>query len=101
MKKMILMLLIISGTAMGYECDGRQYCSQMTSCGEASWFIENCPGMRMDGDHDGVPCESQWCGSNATYSNRQPVFENYILKIKQTPTSGSFRICPGKEKECM
>jgi hypothetical protein len=21
----------------------------------------NCPGVKMDGDHDGVPCEKQWC----------------------------------------
>ncbi|AVQ71526.1 hypothetical protein B5D77_09645 [Microcystis sp. MC19] len=22
----------------------------------------NCPNVKMDGDDDGVPCESQWCG---------------------------------------
>jgi cold shock CspA family protein len=44
-----------------FQCDGRKYCSQMTSCAEATFFIRNCPGTRMDGDGDGVPCESQWC----------------------------------------
>ena len=44
-----------------YECDGRVYCSEMTSCEEARWFLEHCPGTKMDGDSDGVPCESQWC----------------------------------------
>jgi hypothetical protein len=44
-----------------YKCDGRQYCSQMTSCAEATYFLKNCPGVKMDGDNDGVPCESQWC----------------------------------------
>ncbi|PMZ87530.1 MULTISPECIES: excalibur calcium-binding domain-containing protein [unclassified Pseudomonas] len=43
------------------KCDGREYCSQMTSCEEAKNFLRNCPGMKMDGDNDGVPCESQWC----------------------------------------
>ncbi|MNF39043.1 Excalibur calcium-binding domain protein [compost metagenome] len=43
------------------KCDGRKRCSQMTSCAEATSFLQNCPGMEMDGDHDGVPCESQWC----------------------------------------
>ncbi|MBK7989381.1 MAG: cold shock domain-containing protein [Comamonadaceae bacterium] len=28
---------------------------------EATLFLQNCPGMEMDGDHDGVPCEEQWC----------------------------------------
>ena len=44
-----------------FHCDGRQYCSQMTSCREAKLFLKNCPGMKMDGDGDGVPCEEQWC----------------------------------------
>ncbi|MDR1349647.1 MAG: excalibur calcium-binding domain-containing protein [Zoogloeaceae bacterium] len=44
-----------------YQCDGRTHCSQMTSCEEAVWFLENCPNTKMDGDHDGIPCEQQWC----------------------------------------
>ena len=44
-----------------YACDGRTMCSQMTSCPEATYFIRNCPSTQMDGDGDGVPCESQWC----------------------------------------
>lgn len=48
----------------GFSCDGRVYCSQMGSCREATWFLRNCPGMKMDGDGDGVPCERQWCGTS-------------------------------------
>jgi hypothetical protein len=44
-----------------YKCDGRTYCSQMASCEEATFFIKNCPDTKMDGDMDGIPCESQWC----------------------------------------
>ncbi|GDY36389.1 excalibur calcium-binding domain-containing protein [Acidovorax sp. NB1] len=44
-----------------YRCDGRQHCSQMTSCSEAKFFLQNCPGTKMDGNGDGVPCEQQWC----------------------------------------
>lgn len=44
-----------------YRCDGRKFCSQMTSCQEATWFLKNCPGMKMDGNNDGVPCEKEWC----------------------------------------
>jgi endonuclease YncB( thermonuclease family) len=43
------------------RCDGRTYCSQMSSCAEATWFLKNCPGVKMDGNRDGVPCEQQWC----------------------------------------
>ncbi|MCC6072000.1 excalibur calcium-binding domain-containing protein [Massilia sp. GCM10020059] len=42
-------------------CDGRTRCSQMKSCAEATYFQEQCPGAEMDGDRDGIPCETQWC----------------------------------------
>lgn len=48
-------------SASNFQCDGRTHCSQMTSCAEATFFIRNCPGTKMDGNNDGVPCESQWC----------------------------------------
>jgi len=44
-----------------FRCDGRTHCSQMTSCAEATFFLRNCPYVQMDGNHDGVPCEQQWC----------------------------------------
>jgi predicted negative regulator of RcsB-dependent stress response len=44
-----------------FKCDGRTHCSQMTSCEEAKFYLNNCPDTKMDGNHDGVPCEKQWC----------------------------------------
>lgn len=44
-----------------FKCDGRTHCSQMTSCQEATFFLKNCPGVKMDGNNDGIPCEKQWC----------------------------------------
>ena len=45
-----------------FTCDGRQYCSQMTSRAEANYFTKHCPNTKMDGDNDGIPCErdSRW-----------------------------------------
>jgi len=45
----------------GFKCDGRTTCSQMTSCAEARYFLQHCPNTTMDGNHDGDPCERQWC----------------------------------------
>ena len=53
--------LAISPVAPRYKCDGRIHCSQMTSCEEATYFLRNCPGVKMDGNNDGIPCERQWC----------------------------------------
>ena len=47
--------------ASTFICDGRTMCSQMRSCAEATYFLKHCPGTKMDGDGDGVPCEQQWC----------------------------------------
>jgi hypothetical protein len=50
-----------SNASSRYSCDGRIHCSQMTSCAEATFFLKNCPGVKMDGDNDGIACEQQWC----------------------------------------
>jgi len=58
-----------SPVSVSFHCDGRTYCSQMTSCAEAKFFLRNCPNVKMDGGRDGrgpgdgVPCEQQWCTS--------------------------------------
>jgi len=33
----------------------------MTFCQEATYFLKNCPGVKMDVNNDGAPCEQQWC----------------------------------------
>ena len=43
-----------------YTCDGRIHCSQMRSYEEALFFLRNCPGVKMDGNLDGIPCERQF-----------------------------------------
>lgn len=48
--------------APAFQCDGRTLCTEMRSCEEATYFLQHCPGAQMDGDHDGVACEQQWCG---------------------------------------
>jgi len=49
---------VSSSSSARFRCDGRQYCSQMTSRAEAEFFTRNCPNTKMDGDHDGIPCEN-------------------------------------------
>ncbi len=46
---------------MGFTCEGKVYCSQMTSCYEAKFYLANCPNVKIDGNNDGEPCETQWC----------------------------------------
>ena len=48
-------------TESAFSCEGKRYCSEMHSCAEARYYLNACPNTEMDGDNDGVPCESQWC----------------------------------------
>ncbi|WP_115719026.1 excalibur calcium-binding domain-containing protein [Gallaecimonas mangrovi] len=45
-----------------FHCEGKVYCSQMGSRAEANFYLAHCPGTKMDGDNDGIPCEndSRW-----------------------------------------
>jgi cold shock CspA family protein len=45
-----------------FQCRGKRSCPEMTSCAEAIFYLRNCTGTELDGDGDGIPCESQWCG---------------------------------------
>jgi len=50
-----------AATTEAFRCNGRTRCTEMTSCEEAIFFLRNCPGVQMDGEGDGIPCERQWC----------------------------------------
>ena len=40
------------------KCGQKKYCSQMTSCEEAKYYLNVCGLKRLDRDGDGIPCES-------------------------------------------
>ena len=45
--------------AQSWSCSPRKTCGRINSCEEAVWYHRNCSwGGRLDGDNDGVPCES-------------------------------------------
>jgi len=43
-----------------FQCQGKVWCTEMTSYEEAVFYLRNCPGTKMDGDGDGIPCERQF-----------------------------------------
>ena len=48
-----------SATASGgFTCAGKRYCREMTSCEEAKFYLTQCGVRSLDGNHDGVPCET-------------------------------------------
>lgn len=47
-----------SQTSQSFDCGTKRYCKEMTSCEEAKYYLEHCGLTRLDGDKDGIPCES-------------------------------------------
>lgn len=48
----------ITGGASAFRCGAKTYCREMGSCSEARFHLESCGLERLDGDGDGVPCET-------------------------------------------
>jgi endonuclease YncB( thermonuclease family) len=46
---------------VGSSCGSKRYCKEMASCEEARFYLTQCGLSRLDGDGDGIPCESL-CG---------------------------------------
>jgi hypothetical protein len=46
-----------SSYTASYKCGSKRYCSQMTSCKEAKYYLNVCGLKKLDRDRDGIPCE--------------------------------------------
>jgi deoxyribonuclease-1 len=43
---------------MQFSCVQRKTCGQMVSCDEAQFHLNECGNRKLDGNRDGVACES-------------------------------------------
>ena len=66
--KLVLLFSVLTSLALGLDCNAKTYCSQFSSCEEATRYLRECSRAQeggtqhTDGDGDGVPCEKQLCG---------------------------------------
>lgn len=49
---------VIAQETLVYNCDGKTKCSEMVSCKEALYYLNHCGLTTLDGDRDGLPCET-------------------------------------------
>ncbi len=45
-------------SAVEFSCTPRKTCGQMVSCEEAEFQLRECGNRRLDGNHDGIPCNA-------------------------------------------
>lgn len=50
--------LVSPSSSSKAACGSKTRCGEMTSCAEARMYLTQCGLTRLDGDRDGVPCES-------------------------------------------
>ena len=66
----LCMILIALPVVKVDACGGKRYCRQMRDCAEARHYFEDCGLSRLDGDHDGIPCETLCGGNHMAYGIR-------------------------------
>jgi len=44
--------------AAAFQCGSKNRCSQMASCAEAQFYLQQCGVKKLDGNNDGIPCAS-------------------------------------------
>jgi hypothetical protein len=59
----IVAAMIVLWPNRAEACGTKRYCGEMGSCAEASYHFRTCGLRRLDGDRDGIPCETL-CGKN-------------------------------------
>lgn len=42
--------------APAFQCGHKNRCSQMSSCAEAQFYLQQCGVKKLDGNNDGIPC---------------------------------------------
>ena len=45
-------------TGEAFACGRKRYCKQMNSCAEAKFYLSKCGARKLDGNRDGIPCNS-------------------------------------------
>ncbi len=69
-------------------CGDRRYCRQMRTCAEARYHFEVCGLRRLDGDHDGIPCESLCGRTRAAYEHNSRTSASPSFR-QQLPSSAA------------
>ena len=49
---------VAPGDSTAVACGAKRYCKEMSSCAEARFYLQRCGLGGVDGDGDGVPCET-------------------------------------------
>jgi hypothetical protein len=46
------------GPSPSFKCGAKRFCKDMNSCAEARFYLTKCGAKGLDGNRDGIPCNS-------------------------------------------
>lgn len=66
----LIVLFVFSLPEASAACGAKKFCKEMRNCAEAAYYLQHCGLKRLDGDNDGIPCESK-CGKRVSTFQRR------------------------------
>lgn len=80
-------------------CGGKTYCKEMANCAEATYYLQACDLTRLDGDSDGIPCETL-CGKTAETHQTRLLAQTNGLGIAFFKSSAVGLTSPAQSFKC-
>jgi hypothetical protein len=81
-RALLILAFLVSGplgqAVEAAECGSKFLCADMADCAEATFYLSECGLERLDGDNDGIPCETL-CGKTK---------ETFQLRLNSPSASG-------------
>ena len=66
----LIVLFVFSLPEASAACGAKKFCKEMRNCAEAAYYLQHCGLKRLDGDSDGISCESK-CGKRVSTFQRR------------------------------
>ncbi|WP_244500481.1 excalibur calcium-binding domain-containing protein [Methyloceanibacter methanicus] len=76
----------------GMSCGPKRTCGEMASCAEAVHYLRDCGRGRLDGDGDGIPCETL-CGKDRQTMDRRLGAQQAQSLLPPSYACGAKRTC--------
>lgn len=73
-------------------CGGKSTCGEMSNCAEAVHYLTECGLRRLDGDGDGIPCETL-CGKDRATFERRRGAQSGLGLVSPVQECGAKRTC--------
>lgn len=94
----VLLWCLLPQPGVAADCGAKRYCGDMANCAEAAHYLRDCGLRRLDGDGDGIPCETL-CGKSVETFQRRFGKQSRRSLTPVIPECGAKHTC-GEMDDC-